>query len=104
MKKIIYHKLIILAAILAMASTALVSCKKFISPDPVSSFSQDFVFSNLPYAKAAVIGVYNNLSGQNCYGLYFSGYYPYDTDEMMGQSGTADGERRDLAHYNITST
>jgi hypothetical protein len=103
MKKIIYHKLIIVAAILTMASTALVSCKKFISPDPVSSFSQDFVFSNLPYAKSAVIGVYNNLSGQNCYGLYFSTYYPYDTDEMMGASGTGDNERRDLAHYNITS-
>lgn len=104
MKKIIYHKLITLSVILAIASTALVSCKKFISPEPVSSFSQDFVFSNLPYAKAAVIGVYNNLSGQNCYGLYYSMYYPYDSDEMMGAGGTTlDAERRDLARYNITS-
>jgi hypothetical protein len=103
MKKIIYYQFISLSAII-IAVTAFSGCKKFISPEPVSSFSQDFVFSNLPYAKSAVIGIYNNLSGQNSYGLYFSGYYPYDTDEMMGQNQTADGERRDLAHYNITPT
>jgi starch-binding outer membrane protein, SusD/RagB family len=103
MKKIIYNNLIILAVILTAASTAMVSCKKFISPEPVSSFSQDYIFGNLPYAKSAVIGVYNNLSGQNSYGLYFSTYYPFDCDEMMGAAGTADNERRDLAHYNITS-
>lgn len=103
MKYCVYRRCAaVCAVILTMA--AFTSCKKYISPDPVSSFSQDYVFSNVPYAKAAVIGVYNNLSGQNSYGLYFSGYYPYDTDEMMGASGTADGERRDLAHYNISST
>ncbi|EHQ30778.1 RagB/SusD family nutrient uptake outer membrane protein [Mucilaginibacter paludis] len=105
MKIKIYPQLTKLAVIAGIASCALVSCKKFISPEPVSSFSQQFVFSNLPYAKAAVIGVYNNLSGQNSYGLYYSMYYPYDTDEMMGAGGnTQDGERRDLARYNITST
>jgi hypothetical protein len=103
MKNNIYHKAIKLAGTIGLAALSLVSCKKFVSPEPVSSFSQDFIFSNLPYAKAAVIGVYNNLSGQNSYGLYFSGYYPYDSDEMMGAAGTADGERRDLAHYNINS-
>ncbi|PTQ95517.1 putative outer membrane starch-binding protein [Mucilaginibacter yixingensis] len=104
MKNSIYRQLTRAAIAAVIAATGLTSCKKYLSPDPVSSFSQDYVFSNLPYAKAAVIGVYNNLSGQNSYGLYFSGYYPYDSDEMMGASGTADGERRDLAHYNILST
>jgi hypothetical protein len=103
MKKITHQNFIKVAVVLIIAATSTVSCKKYLSPEPVSSFSQDFVFGNLPYAKSAVIGVYNNLSGQNSYGLYFSGYYPYDTDEMMGASGTADGERRDLAHYNILS-
>jgi hypothetical protein len=103
MKKILYHQFTKLTVIIIFTTAALSSCKKFISPEPVSSFSQDFVFSNLPYAKSAVIGIYNNLSGQNSYGLYFSGYYPYDSDEMMGAAGTADGERRDLAHYNINS-
>lgn len=103
MKFHIYQKLAAIC-ILAMGMAASSSCEKYLSPEPVSSFSQDYVFSNLPYAKATVIGIYNNLSGQNSYGLYFSGYYPYDTDEMMGASGTADGERRDLAHYNLLST
>lgn len=101
--KNIFSQNLIKIAVVALIAATLPGCKKYLSPEPVSSFSQDFVFSNLPYAKSAVIGVYNNLSGQNSYGLYFSGYYPYDTDEMMGASGTADGERRDLAHYNILS-
>jgi len=94
---------IILTVILG-SSMLLSSCKRYLSPDPVSSFSEGYVFSNLAYAKSAVIGVYNNFSGANSFGLYFSMYYPYDTDEMMGANGTQDGERRDLARYNVTST
>ncbi len=90
---------------LIASTTLLISCKKFLEPEPVSSFSQKFVFSNVPYAKSAVIGIYNSLSTQNAYGLYLSGYYPYDTDEMMGAGGaTRDNERRDLARYNVISS
>jgi len=92
--------LLVVAGCLMLAT----ACKKYLSPDPVSSYTQGFIFSDVPNARSAVIGVYNNLSGQNAFGLYFSMYYPYDTDEMMGASGnTQDGERRDLARYNITS-
>ncbi|HZE86505.1 MAG TPA: RagB/SusD family nutrient uptake outer membrane protein, partial [Puia sp.] len=87
------------------ASALLNSCKRYLSPDPVSSFSQGYIFSNVPYAKSAVIGVYDNLSGQNSFGLYYSMYYPYDSDEMMGAGqNNQDGERRDLARYNVTPT
>ncbi|MDB5112061.1 MAG: hypothetical protein JWR67_3175 [Mucilaginibacter sp.] len=108
MKKIANYNIknfVVIVMIAAFAATTLDGCKKYLSPEPVSSFSQDFIFSNLPYAKSAVIGVYNNLSGQNSYGLYYSFYFPYDSDDMMGYGGnTQDNERRDLARYNITST
>ncbi|MES2277380.1 MAG: RagB/SusD family nutrient uptake outer membrane protein [Bacteroidota bacterium] len=105
MKKIFDHKIKSLVIIIMILPAILVSCKKFLEPEPVSSFSQTFVFSNLPYAKSAVIGIYNSLSTQNAYGLYLSGYYPYDTDEMMGAGGaTADNERRDMARYNLISS
>jgi hypothetical protein len=105
MKRIIKIDSQLIIAAFFGASSLLGSCKRYLSPDPVSSFSQGYVFSNLPYAKSAVIGVYDNLSGQNSYGLYYSMYYPYDTDEMMGAGqNTQDGERRDLARYNVTPT
>ncbi|HMH21887.1 MAG TPA: RagB/SusD family nutrient uptake outer membrane protein [Puia sp.] len=105
MKRIIkFDSQIIMIAFFG-ATMLLSSCKRYLSPDPVSSFSQGYIFSNLPYAKSAVIGVYDNLSGQNSFGLYYSMYYPYDTDEMMGAGqNNQDGERRDLARYNVTPT
>lgn len=103
MKNINNHKLKSFI-IMLMISPLLMSCNKYLEPDPVSSFDQEYVFSNVPYAKSAVIGIYNSLSTQNAYGLYLSGYYPYDTDEMMGAGGaTQDNERRDMARYNLTS-
>jgi len=105
MKRSLKNTSSILLAVAFGSSIIGVACKKYLSPEPKSSFSQDFIFSNVPYAKSAVIGTYNNLSGANSYGLYYSMYYPFDTDEMMGAGGnTQDGERRDLARYNITST
>ncbi|WP_316739146.1 RagB/SusD family nutrient uptake outer membrane protein [Pedobacter aquatilis] len=105
MKKTFLNRLRQWVLLIALFSVLSVSCKKFLEPEPVSSFSQNFVFSNVPYAKSAVIGIYNSLSTQNAYGLYLSGYYPYDTDEMMGAGGNQrDNERRDLARYNIISS
>jgi hypothetical protein len=105
MKNIYIKQSRILLFAVLISSFLFSGCKKYLSPEPVSSFSEGFAFSNLPYAKSAVIGVYNSFAAQTSYGLYFSMYYPYDTDEMMGAGGaTVDGERRDIARYNLTST
>src|SRR5215204_2982564 len=77
------------------------SCKKYLDVQPVSSATPDYVFSNIDNAYKAVLGTYANLTGDQSYGIRISMYYPYDNDEMMGQSGaTGDNERRDIAHYN----
>jgi hypothetical protein len=77
------------------------SCKKYLDVQPVSSATTDYVFSNVDNAYKAVLGAYASLTGDQGYGIRISMYYPYDNDEMMGQSGAiGDNERRDIAHYN----
>ena len=77
------------------------SCKKYLDVQPVSSATPDYVFSNFDNAYKAVLGTYACLTGDQGYGIRISMYYPYDNDEMMGQSGAiGDNERRDIAHYN----
>lgn len=78
------------------------SCEDYLTVNPVSSFGPDYVFSNVENATKAIYGVYSALGGDQGYGIRISMYYPYDNDEMMGQGpGTADNERRDIAHYNV---
>lgn len=88
---------------LGLLATSLVlgSCKKYLAVEPVSSFGTDYVFSNITNAELAVLGAYAALGGDQGYGIRISMYYPYDNDEMMGQSGApGDNERRDIARYN----
>lgn len=90
---------------MGLSAVALVnSCKKYLSPAPLSTFSPQLEFGSVPLAKTAVMGAYNSLTGDYAYGIRVSMYYPYDTDEMMGAGGaTQDNDRRDLARYNVTS-
>jgi len=92
-------------AIVFMVATLLGSCKKYLEVKPASSFDPSFVFSNVENTKKAVLGAYADLTGDNGYGIRLSMYYPLDDDIMMGQGGTPypDGERRDIAHYNLTA-
>jgi hypothetical protein len=88
--------------VLLITITPFYSCEDYLTVDPVSSFGPDYVFSNVQNATKAIYGVYSALGGDQGYGIRISMYYAYDNDEMMGQDpGTADNERRDIAHYNV---
>ncbi len=82
------------------------SCKKYLTVNPVSTFGPDYVFSNVTNATAAVLGVYAAMTGDQGYGTRVSMYFPYDDDNIEGQSGTPfpDGDRRDIAHYGAQSS
>jgi starch-binding outer membrane protein, SusD/RagB family len=88
---------------LLLTVAGMVSCKKYLEVEPVSSFGDDYVFSNVVNAEKAVLGVYNRLTGDQAYGIRISMYYAYDDDLMMGQGSTPypDGERREIAHYSV---
>ena len=79
------------------------SCKKYLEPQAVSSFSPSYVFSNVQNARTAVMGAYQDMEGDNGYGIRISMYYPYDNDEMMGLHQIGDNDRGDIAHYNLNA-
>ena len=51
----------------------------------------------------AVIGVYDELQGDNGYGIRISMYYPYDSDEGI-VSGNIDNGRRGVGRYQLLLT
>ncbi|HWB91274.1 MAG TPA: RagB/SusD family nutrient uptake outer membrane protein [Puia sp.] len=83
--------------------SGVVSCKKYLDPEPVSSFNTAFVFSDVPNAQKAVLAAYQDLEGDNGYGIRISMYFPYDNDEMIGMHQLGDNDRGDIAHYNANS-
>ena len=96
----VYHRLYI-AGFLLMGF-ALSSCKHYLDLQPISSFGPETVFGTVENARMAVLGVYQELAGDQGYGIRISMYFPYDDDTYMGASGDGDGDRRDIARYNLT--
>src|SRR5215213_6801815 len=85
----------------AILSAALLftACKKYLSPEPLSTFEPSIAFGNLPNAKASVMGAYLALAGDYGYGIRASYYYPYDDDAIMGGGSGLDQSRHQIAHY-----
>jgi starch-binding outer membrane protein, SusD/RagB family len=95
-----FNKLTLLAT--AGFMLGLGSCKKYLDQQPITSVGPDVVFNNVDNARSALIGVYNQLTGDNGYGLKISLYFPVGTDENQGPTGAADGGRRDFPLYATT--
>lgn len=93
-------------ALVFVLSILLFSCKKYLDMEPPSAFSENYVFSNVPNARSAVLGVYDRLSGLQAYGSRLSLMYPYDSDEMVGvlNGAAPDNSSRDLSRYNLQAT
>lgn len=98
-KTIIYYTLFLSVEILQLSS-----CKKYLTLNPVSSFGPNVVFGTVSNAQKAVFGAYQEMTGDNGYGIRVSMYFPYDNDLMMGAGGQNDGDRRDIGRYNLTSS
>ena len=98
MKKII-SKIVKVAMFLAM-TFSVNSCKDFMEVQPVSQYSVAQVFSDVSNATAALVGVYDELMGDNGYGIRISQYYPFDSDEMIC-TGNLDNGRRGIARYQL---
>ncbi|RSK43773.1 RagB/SusD family nutrient uptake outer membrane protein [Hymenobacter rigui] len=89
---------------LAGSAGALVSCKDYLDVEPVALNTTAYTFSTVAGATAAIIGAYDPLSGDQSYGTRVSMYFPYDSDEMIGSVGAADGARRSIARYKSLPT
>ncbi|QKG57050.1 RagB/SusD family nutrient uptake outer membrane protein [Hymenobacter sp. BRD128] len=86
---------VLLAGVAGLAS----SCKNYLDIEPTALTTTAATFSTVSGATSAVLGAYDPLSGDNTYGTRLSMYYPYDTDELIGSSGTFDTGRRGIARY-----
>ncbi len=92
-----------LIAVMIITVLISVSCKKYLSPDPVSTFDPSFVFGNIPNAKAALNGAYFSMAGDFGYGIRVSYYYAHDDDIIMGGGSALDQLRHQEAHYTLVA-
>jgi starch-binding outer membrane protein, SusD/RagB family len=90
-------------AIVVLAAVAMQSCKKYTEIEPGSQYSIPEAFSDVSNAFSAIVGVYDELQGDNGYGIRISMYYPYDSDEGI-VSGNIDAGRRDIGRYRLLLT
>lgn len=86
-----------------MALLFATGCKKYTEVQPVSQYSVEQAFSDVSNALTAVVGVYDELQGDNGYGIRISMYYPYDSDEGI-VSGNIDNGRRGVGRYQLLLT
>jgi hypothetical protein len=101
MKNKFYQSVAVVFIMAAIVST--VGCKKYTEVEPVSQYSVAQAFSDVSNAYSAVIGVYDELQGDNGYGIRVSMYYPYDSDEGI-VSGNIDNGRRGVGRYQLLLT
>ncbi len=87
----------------AVAVLLTVSCKKYLSPAPLSTIDPSIVFNNVPNAKAAVMGAYLAMAGDFGYGIRVSYYYAYDDDCIMGGGSALSSARHEEAHYTLSA-
>jgi starch-binding outer membrane protein, SusD/RagB family len=102
MKHTRLYQIITVATILIIITVA-AGCKKYTEVEPESGYTVPEVFADVPNATMAVIGVYDELQGDNGYGIRVSLYYPYDSDEGI-VSGNIDNGRRGIGRYQLLLT
>src|SRR6186713_1776814 len=93
----------LIAITFIMMTVVSISCKKYTEVEPVSQYSVAQAFSDVSNAFNAVVGVYDELQGDNGYGIRISMYYPYDSDEGI-VSGAIDNGRRGVGRYQLLLT
>lgn len=101
MKNKIYQSITAATALIVLLLTA--GCKKYTEVEPVSQYSIPQAFSDVSNATTALVGVYDELQGDNGYGIRINMYYPYDSDEGI-VSGNIDNGRRGVGRYQLLLT
>lgn len=93
----------ITAVVLLTTTMSVISCKKYTEVEPVSQYSVSQAFSDVSNAFSAIVGAYDELQGDNGYGIRINMYYPYDSDEGIA-SGGIDNGRRGVGRYQLLLT
>lgn len=88
--------------IVVIASISFFSCKKYLKSDSLSTFDQEYVFSNESEAKKAVNSIYA-LFNQDAFTSRVSNIFTGNTDiECGGVGASPDNSRRDIWSFECT--
>ena len=68
---------IILSALAISLTLGVVSCRKYVEQTPVTELGIAEAYSTVDNAFKSIIGVYDELQGDNGYGIRINLYYPY---------------------------
>ena len=90
----------IIITVTTVSILGVAGCKKYLEVEPVSQYNVQQAFSDVSNATTAVLGVYDELQGDNGYGIRINLYYPYDSDEAI-VSGGLDNGRRGIGRYQL---
>ena len=90
----------IIITVTTVSILGVAGCKKYLEVEPVSQYNIQQAFSDVSNATTAVLGVYDELQGDNGYGIRINLYYPYDSDEAI-VSGGLDNGRRGIGRYQL---
>lgn len=97
MNKKYFNRLSFLVAICLLVT--LFSCKKYLEQLPITAVGTESVFKDVETTRSALLGVYQQLAGDDGYGLKVSLYFGVGEDLTQGPTGAADGGRRDFPLY-----
>lgn len=89
-----------IAAVLIGGLLIASGCRKYMEVEPVSDISDEQAFDNPEIALKSVLGIYDELSGDNGYGTRLPHHYAHDNDEAI-TSGSLDNGRRGLGRYDL---
>ena len=95
----IYNSKIIALTVLFGGLLLSVSCKNYLDIDNAATLSQDAVFKSVSYTNSAVVGIYNQLPGDDGYGSRISILYPLGGEDFKIGGDFNPLDRRGLSGY-----
>jgi hypothetical protein len=97
MKKLYIKTVVFTLTTVALLSAS--SCKKYLDLTNPSITELDVVFSSTAYANLALVGVYNQLPGDNGYGNRLSALFPQTADDFKTSGSYSALDRRGISMY-----
>lgn len=101
MKRYKYNRIVI--ALTLFSAIVVASCKGVLDIENPATLSQNAVFESVSYANSAVIGVYNQLPGDNGYGSRVSILYPQGGEDFKIGGDFNALDRRGLSGYGASA-
>lgn len=98
------YKIIKAIALMGVFTGVVFSCDDYLDVTSPSNLSEKQVFEDASYTSSALTAVYNDLVGDNGYGIRLSLYYPMSADDMETSGDYSCNDRRAFSMYQVCSS